>query len=255
MRSICFCTGLQPTDMRRFHVYQCPQSLQSWSADACHWYTEELVFALLEQFVWYQTGTTLPQDLRRDVQVHDTQVFHHTNLKQSTVANEQHCGQCLLHASCGNLWEHSCLDCLLKSGDTISILTVPPDTHFGSTFGVIILGHPRVVRRFEFRPQQDFYGALRVRMKGGGRVQEVVKSLDWKTSGHWEGVSRLPVYFRPRGDANVKRSGGQDGMQSDGWISCAVEKLGTSRHVSCSTAYWRAAIFSCCGVSVGTLVL
>ena len=124
--SICFCSSLHPTDMRRFHVYQCPQSLQSWSADACHWYTEELVFALLQQFAWFQTATTLPQDLRRFVKVHDTQVFHHTNLKQSTVANEQHCGQCLLHASCGNLWEHSCLDCLLKSGDTISILTVPP---------------------------------------------------------------------------------------------------------------------------------
>ena len=203
--SICFCTSLRPTDMRSFHVYQCPESSWPSSVENSHWHTEELLFALLKEYVWYQTGTTLPQDVRALIQVHDSQVFHQTGLKQSTVENAQHCGKCLLHASCGNLREHPSLACLLKSGDTISILTVPPSTNFGSTFGVVVHGHPRVVRKFEFRAQEKFYVALRV--SGGGRVQEVAKSVGWNTIGHWEGVSRLLGYFRPRGDAGVKRSG------------------------------------------------
>ena len=58
-----------------------------------------------------------------------------------------------------------------------------------------------------------------MRVSGGGRVQEVAKSVGWNTIEHWEGVSRLLGYFRPRGDASVKRSGGQKGMQSNGWIT------------------------------------
>ena len=155
--------------MRRFHVYQTPESSWPLTVENNHWHTEELLFELLKEFFLYRTGTLLPQDVRARIQVHDSQILHQTGLQQSTVENAQHCGKCLLHASCGNLLEHSSLVSLFKSGDTISILTVPQSTDYGCTFGVVFHGHPRVVRKFEFRAEKKFY--LAVRVSGGGRVQ------------------------------------------------------------------------------------
>ena len=209
--------------MRRFHVYQSPESSWPSTVENNHWHTENLLFELLKEFLWYRTGILLPPDVRDGIKVHDSQVLHQTGLQQSTVENAQHCGKCLLHATCGDLLEHSSLVSLFKSGDTISILTVPRSTDCGCTFGVVFHGHPRVFRKFELRAENKFYIAVCV--SGSGRVQSVAKSVGWNTMSHWEGITRLLCYFRSQGDARLKRAGGRTGMQNNGWMTDITVQL------------------------------
>ena len=203
--------------MPRFHVYQSPASVWNESVDKNHWATEELVFGLLNQFLKFRTGNSIPPEVRNCIKVCDSQVSHVSGLKQETEDNPQRRGKCLLHATCGDLVYHRSLSSLFESGDTISILTEPETEECGCTFGVVFLGHSRVVRKFQFCADKQFYTTAHV--SGSGFVQSLAKSVDLKTTTHWEAITRLLCYFRPQGDATVKRAGGKSSMQQNGWMT------------------------------------
>ena len=114
-----------------------------------------------------------------------------------------------MHASAGNVSLDGDLVPVFESKHTVSILTVPPDPSCGSTFGVVIYGHPRVLRRFaysaaEFYATVEFYASLN--LSGSGHVHEVAKSRSWSTREHWANISHLESYFRHKGGPSVKRA-------------------------------------------------
>ena len=193
--------------MPQFHVYQSPDFLGSETVEENHWQTGNLVFELLKEFLRYRTSNSIPPEVRGRINVHDSQVIHETGMQREAVDNLQHCGKCLLHATCGVLLEHWSLVSLFESGDPISILTMPESKSCFCTFGVVFHGHSRVVRKSEFRAEKKFYTAAHV--SGSGRVQALAKSVDWNTTPHWEGITRLLCYFRPHGEPTVKRAGGK----------------------------------------------
>ena len=107
------------------------------------------------------------------------------------------------------------LDPLFDFGETVCILIVPPFVNCGSTFGFVVYGQSRVVRRFQFHPRESFYHGLNIR--GGGRVEEVAQRRSWSTNGNWKGVNNLVDYFRSKGNAFIKRAEGSAKMHSCRW--------------------------------------
>jgi hypothetical protein len=104
--SICFCTPRLQIHMPQFHVYQSPDFLGSETVEENHWQTGNLVFELLKEFLRYRTSNSIPPEVRGCINVHDSQVIHETGMQREAVDNLQHCGKCLLHATCGVLLEH-----------------------------------------------------------------------------------------------------------------------------------------------------
>ena len=97
---------------------------------------------------------------------------------------------------------------LLISGETICILISKDDTKsdwYVSTFGIVICGHPRVVRKFQFRAPPHFYSRLNA--SWGGRIQEVASSDSWSTTDPWDALPSAIDFFRSKGSPSKVRSG------------------------------------------------
>ena len=150
---------------RRFHLFQCPATTYNnfTSINQCHLHAGNVTFALLNEYVLLLTGQRLPRPIREYVCIHDSQAIHQPDIDQTTMEKPQHCGQCLLHAVFGRLKFHELLVPLFDCRETVCILTVPPNANCGSTFGLVVYGQSRVVRKFQFHPCVSFYRGLTIR--------------------------------------------------------------------------------------------
>ena len=198
---------------RRFHLFQCPATTYNnfTSINQCHLHAGNVTFALLNEYVLLLTGQRLPRPIREYICIHDSQAIHQPDIDQTTMEKPQHCGQCLLHAVFGRLNFHELLVPLFDCRETVCILTVPPNANCGSTFGFVVYGQSRAVRKLQFYPHQTFYNGLNIR--GDVRVEIVAQQRSWSTNGPWEGVNNLVGYFRSRGNAFIKRLEGSVKMQ------------------------------------------
>ena len=134
---------------RRFHLFQCPAATYNiTSINQCHLHAGNVTFALLNEYVPLLTGQPLPRPVREYVCIHDSQAIRQPDTDQATIEKPQHCGQCLLHAVCGLLKFHEILVPLFDCRETVCILIVPPNANYGSTFGLVVYGQSRAVRKF-----------------------------------------------------------------------------------------------------------
>ena len=144
--------------LRKFHLVQRPASNHDRSIRSCHWHAEEVTFALLRAFIWDFNGKWLHDEIRKRIRVVASQVFRQSETDQSTVAKPEHCGLCLLHAVCGELEDHEIFAPITRPRATTCILVLAPRPDCGSTFGLVVHGESRVIRRFQFRPDSFFIG-------------------------------------------------------------------------------------------------
>jgi len=126
--------------MPTFHVCQSSKAVWAKSVENNHWQTEGLLFELLNKFLTYRSGNSIPPEVREYINVCDLQVRHVSGLKQATEDNAQPCGNCLVRATGGHVVHDRSLSFLSQSGHTISILTVPETEECGCTFGVVVHG-------------------------------------------------------------------------------------------------------------------
>ena len=95
--------------VRKFYLMQCPATTHGSNIDYCHWHAQEVTFKLLRAFIWDFSGKWLHDEIRKRIRVVASQVSRQPETDQSTVAKPEHCGQCLLHAVCGELEDHDFL--------------------------------------------------------------------------------------------------------------------------------------------------
>ena len=141
--------------VRKFHLLQCPATPHGSTVEDCHRHAGNVTFELLRAFIWDFHGKWLHDGIRRHISVVDSQVFREAQKDQSTVANPEHCGQYLLHAVCGDLKDHELFAPITWPRETTCILVLMPNPDYGSTFGLVVHGQSRAIRRFQFRPDSE----------------------------------------------------------------------------------------------------
>ena len=212
--------GLPAMTERKIYLLQCPESQSSCDAVTSLLHARDISFAVLDEFLWWQTNQRLPACPADFINVTVSQVRYQGGKSQIDVPRLENRGQCLLHAFAGVFTVPTRFRALLASGESICILVTkadPKSKWHVSTFGIVICGHPRVVRKFQFRASESFYERLNV--SWAGKIQEVASSTLWSTIDPWDALPTAVDFFRSKGSPSTTRIGGKRQKQSDVWTT------------------------------------
>ena len=181
--------------VRKFYLLQCPASLHGRTVEDCHRHAGNVTFALLRQYIWDFHSKWLDDGLREHINVVASQVSREPGSFQTSVANPEHCGRCLLHAVCGDLRDHDLLAPITKARETTCILVLMTKPEYGSTFGLVVHSQSRDIRRIQFTPDPaEFYEGFSLR--GSGLVLDKAQRENWSTKDPWTGIDSLADLFR-----------------------------------------------------------